>query len=117
MGALIAVDERDRRQRWAAFSVRAHTHLQALATDILLYDRLIIPTPADESEYARFEAQGWRPDEVELRKIQSAGRIITIPWSAQLREEWRTGFEQLTELAVEVAYGFTGYIAATSPAA
>lgn len=73
MGALIAVDERDRRQRWAAFSVRAHTHLQALATDILLYDRLIIPTPADESEYARFEAQGWRPDEVELRKNSPQG--------------------------------------------
>jgi hypothetical protein len=81
------MDDRDRRQRWAAFSVRAHTDLQALSADILLYDRLIIPTPADDSEYAWFEAQGWRPDDVELRKIQSAGRIITIPWTAELRDE------------------------------
>ena len=111
------MDERDRRQRWAAFSVRAHTDLHALSTDILLYDRLIIPMPADDSEYARFEEQGWRPDEIELRKIQSAGRIITIPWTAELRAEWTDGYKQLSELAAEVAYGYTGYIAATSPAA
>src|SRR5690242_21869291 len=33
----------DRRQRWAAFSVRAHRDIGSLAADVLLYDRIILP--------------------------------------------------------------------------
>ena len=44
----------ERRQRWAAFSVRAHRDLPALASDVLLYDRLILPVPEDDAEYDRW---------------------------------------------------------------
>ena len=33
------------RERWGSFSVRDHLNTRALATDVLLYDRLIFPVP------------------------------------------------------------------------
>lgn len=63
------VEGRDRRQRWAAFSVRAHRDLAALATDILLYDRIILPVPEDDTEYDRWVRRDWAPDEIPRRVI------------------------------------------------
>ena len=42
-----------RRQRWAAFSVRAHRDLGSLAADVLLYDRIILPVPENDPERER----------------------------------------------------------------
>ncbi len=104
----------ERRQRWAAFSVRAHRDLRALATDVLLYDRLILPVPEDEPEYERWIKQDWEPDLIARRSVQAAGHIIAVPWTAQLRTEWRDSYDQLRSLGREVAYGLTGHIYASS---
>jgi hypothetical protein len=78
-----------RRPWWAAFSVRAHLNLRALASDILLYDRIILPSPGgDPAEEARWEQQGWEPAELEFRVIQAADSIYTVPWSAAMRDVW-----------------------------
>jgi hypothetical protein len=107
----------DRRQRWAAFSVRAHRDIGSLASDVLLYDRIILPVPEDDPEHARWVRGGWDPDAIALRAVQAAGVIIPVPWTAQLRAEWQSSWDQLQELGREVAYGLTGKIYAASPAA
>jgi hypothetical protein len=38
------------RERWGTFSVIDHRNVSALATDILLYDRLVNPTPPKNME-------------------------------------------------------------------
>jgi hypothetical protein len=51
------------RERWGTFSVRDHVCDAPFVTEVLRYDRLIIPIPdptdpLTESEWAR---QGWEP--------------------------------------------------------
>lgn len=113
-----------RRQRWAAFSVKAHLDIKALAVDLLLYDRLILPTPADEKEHGRWESREWNPNELALRIVQSGGAILPVPWTDRLRAEWREEMSerraQLKQLHKEFgAEGFalTGMIYASSPEA
>ncbi|HEY6373761.1 MAG TPA: hypothetical protein VIX37_24530 [Candidatus Sulfotelmatobacter sp.] len=84
------ITEIERRQRWAAFSVRAHRDLASLGADILLYDRIILPVPEDDPERERWIRKQWNPDDIALRVVQSAGRIIPVPWTAQLRAEWQS---------------------------
>jgi len=111
------VDDSVRRQRWAAFSVKAHRNLDALASDVLLYDRIILPIPEDDAEHGRWVRNAWAPDEQPLRVVQSAGHIIPVPWTQQLRQEWRTAYDQMRGLSAEVAFGATGQIYASSPQA
>jgi hypothetical protein len=107
----------ERRQRWAAFSVRAHRDLDSLAADVLLYDRIILPVPEDDPEYKRWIRKQWDPHKLALRVVQSAGRIIPVPWTAKLRLEWKSRWDQLRTLGQEVAYGLTGVIYASYPPA
>lgn len=107
----------ERRQRWAAFSVKAHRNLAALATDILLYDRIILPVPEDEPEYDRWVSRHWDPAAVALRTVQAAGHIIPVPWTAELRTEWAARRDQLQDLEGEVAFGLTGMVYASYPPA
>lgn len=107
----------ERRQRWAAFSVRAHRDLASLAADILLYDRIILPVPEDDPERERWIRKQWNPDDIAKRVVQSAGRIIAVPWTADLRAEWQNRWDQLRTLGGEVAYGLTGVIYASYPPA
>jgi hypothetical protein len=79
-----------------------------LAADILLYDRIILPVPEDDPERERWIRKQWNPDDIALRVVQSAGHIIPVPWTAQLRAEWQTRWDQLRKLGEEVAYGLTG---------
>jgi hypothetical protein len=113
----MAMDDSERRQRWAAFSVKAHRDLMALASDVLLYDRIILPVPEDDEEYERWVRQAWAPEEQAKRLVQAAAHIIPVPWTKQLRAEWRTAYDQLRDLSTEVAYGMTGQIYASSPQA
>ena len=83
----------DRRQRWAAFSVRAHRDIGSLASDVLLYDRIILPVPEDDPERERWVRHDWAPDLIALRTIQAAGVIIPVPWTAQLRAEWKASWD------------------------
>ncbi len=107
----------ERRQRWAAFSVRAHRDLGSLAADILLYDRIILPVPEDDPEYERWVREQWDPDDIALRVVQSAGRIIPVPWTAELRTQWQNRWDQLRSLGAEVAYGCTSFVYASYPPA
>jgi hypothetical protein len=48
-----------RRERWGVYSVRAHMDLVALAREVLLYDRIVLPTPEDVAEADRWDRRGW----------------------------------------------------------
>jgi hypothetical protein len=109
----------ERRQRWAAFSVKAHTDPKSLAVDLLLYDRLILPVPADEDEYGRWTRRGWDPDNIALRQVQAPNAVLTVPWTDRLREQWGRKLDerraQLGQLGLEVGFALTGMIYAASP--
>jgi hypothetical protein len=62
------------RERWGAFSVRDHTFKRPFAADVLMYDRLVIPYPANPEERARWPENTWAPKRLDwmLRSFQAA---------------------------------------------
>lgn len=107
----------ERKQRWAAFSVKAHRDLGSLAADILLYDRIILPVPEDDAESDRWMRKNWAPDKLAPLVVKAAGHIIAVPWTAQLQREWKTRSDAMKSLDKELSYGMTGVIYASYPPA
>lgn len=62
------------RQWWGVYSVRAHMDMRALARELLLYDRLVLPVPEDIDEADRWDDRCGKP-----------ANSITLPntWASQ----------------------------------
>ena len=103
-----------RRPWWATFSVRAHRNLRLLASDLLLYDRLILPAPADAQEQARFEAAGWDPQLLQAVELQAADSVYTVLWSDAMRETWERQAASMSEMPSGWEYGLTPMVMAQS---
>ncbi len=101
----MALGDMERRQRWAAFSVKAHRDLGSLAADIPLYDRIILPVPENDAEYDRWVRAHWDPDKLAPVVVQAAGHIIAVPWTTQLQQEWKTRWDAMKALGEEVSNG------------
>jgi hypothetical protein len=77
---------------WGTFSVRDHLVDRAFVADVLLYDRLVIPTLPEA------EPEALWPVEWDLKKQKSLladlGELaIPIPWSEERRRIWQTRFD------------------------
>jgi hypothetical protein len=96
-----------RRQRWASFSVRAHQNYRSLASDLLLYDRLILPYPEDEAEWHRWQVSGWDPEHLDHVYVQSGDLLVRAPWTRGMRDEHAARMSELETDAREVGYGMT----------
>jgi hypothetical protein len=105
-----------RRPWWAVFSVRAHQNLRALAADILLYDRVVLPRPAGPDEEQRFEAAGWDPELLDAVERQAADSVFTVLWSEALREEWGKQVQLISGASADAAYGATSLVMAQTEA-
>ena len=97
------------RPRWGILSTRAHLDPGALVPDLLLYDRLVFPVPADD-DLERWATEGWKPDD--LRKcLDLLGPLAhSVTWSKELRDEWGTRFASMDEAAKQadgIAFGMT----------
>jgi hypothetical protein len=94
------------RRLWGCYSVADHLEPRAFVADLLLYDRLVVPVPA-EDDRARWEKH-WNPARQDLLLGILGDFVERIEWSAPLREqfelEWSPG-----DLALEVdsAFGMT----------
>jgi hypothetical protein len=82
------------RERWGTFSVRDHLTDAPFVTDVLLYDRLIIPVPdpADTSIEQQMYWRSWEPEKqqtcLDIRKIKTPdkdGLTMTVPWTKSKR--------------------------------
>ena len=121
------------RPRWGTFSVIGHRDLEALAIDLLLYDRLVFPSPVpsvDEagwSEDDRQRLERWRardrdelPDDGKrlpdllLARAKEAGDLIQfVTWDDAVRAEWQQRWDLLKKTAGDVtglANGLTPFV-------
>lgn len=70
----------------------------ALAREILLYDRLVLPTPEDEAEADRWDHRGW--DTYRLGYIADHlgdDLVHLVPWNSQMRALWRDHMSLLSQ--------------------
>lgn len=73
------------KERWGTFSVKDHTNTQALATDVLLYDRLVFPAPPKNNQEARewWTTKRWDPDFLDSRLKQLGTLAKTFDWGLE----------------------------------
>jgi hypothetical protein len=102
---------------WGTFSVRDHLVPRAFVADVLLYDRLVIPVPADEpgSEAATWSAK-WNAAR-QARVLETLEELaIPLPWTKQRQEAWQARFDaeaapERRQVVAEMAQGVSGDVA------
>jgi hypothetical protein len=89
------------RQRWGTFSVVDHQRPRAFVAEVLLYDKLIIPTPSDTAERVRWREIGRDPDRLD-RNLDILGKTaIRVPWDEPKREAFKTRFASARAVAFD----------------
>jgi hypothetical protein len=72
-------------EHWGTLSVKDHVDARALATEVLIYDRLVMPDWT-MGDYQRWQTEGWEPDSES--GCSNSERTLLIPKPGQLRDEW-----------------------------
>ena len=85
-------------ERWGSLSVDDHVDTEALAANVLLYDRLVIPVMTgqpDLDEHAYWISKGWDP-ELQLSRMDQLGDLgVPRPWNKARRDAYQTRVEAL----------------------
>jgi hypothetical protein len=105
------------KERWAALSVRDHINTRSLVPDILMYDRLVVPTcPPEQSEYARWTTRGWEPN-LQEKRLQELGDLAEkVQWDLEHQKIFGTQMENIKDksetlnLSREIASALTMFI-------
>src|SRR5256885_16298045 len=79
-------------ERWGAFSVVDHKDAKKLAAEVVLYDRLLMPKPADQDleRWKTWDADGMTARIKQLDKI-AIGVKLDLDW----RKEWKQHMKDL----------------------
>jgi hypothetical protein len=95
---------------WGTYSTRDHKAPKAFVADVMLYDRLVIPVPAED------DLEGWKDRDVERQKrlVHILGdRARPIVWDAYLRQVWQSKWEggkTAAEMTNRNAFGVTANV-------
>jgi hypothetical protein len=87
-------------ERWGAFSVVDHKDARKLAADVLLYDRLVLPTPAGDRQ--RWVNEKWDPEGLERRITQLGDAAIPATWDLTRQKQWEEKFRSLRKDAQDM---------------
>ncbi len=103
-------------ERWGAFSVVDHIDAAALAADVLLYDRLVLPVPPDKAEEERWRSHNWQPD-LQKQRIDLLGDIANpVQWDDDRRQMYEREMNRLrAEGATVNGYQLTAAVLASEP--
>jgi hypothetical protein len=81
------------KQVWGTFSVKDHCDPGAFVAEVMLYDRLVIPTPPDAAERARWVSQHWDPARLDMILRTLGDRAFPVEWDAAREATWRNRYE------------------------
>jgi hypothetical protein len=100
-------------QRWGAFSVRDHIDAAALAADVLLYDRLVLPVPPDAQEEKRWKDEGWQPD-LQKQRLDVLGELAErLTWDDNRQQMWEQEMQRQRNQGAKVnGFQVTGMVLA-----
>jgi hypothetical protein len=85
-------------QRWGVFSVIDHKDEIRLATELMLYDKIAVPTPIerDKKDLKRWQEKGWEPKHLTeiIRRPNLKHLFIEAEWDLDRQKNWKIKFEQ-----------------------
>lgn len=78
------------RETWAVYSVKDHMRQYAFVADVLLYDRLLLPTPSSD-DLDRWAAN-WDPARQNALAKALGDRCRTVEWDEKRRTGWESAY-------------------------
>jgi hypothetical protein len=111
-------------QRWGVFSVIDHKDEIRLATELMLYDKIAVPTPIkdDAGDWERWQNNGWEP-ELLMEIIRRPGLqhlFIEAEWDLDRQKNWQSSFEEakadIDKVSAEIQKGIDDRVAETAAA-
>ena len=95
-------------QLWGTFSVVDHLRPDAFVSDVLVYNRLVVPVPPDDAVDA-WEQARWEPGRqrtiLDILRDGDQRRVEEIPWGPERREEYQAQISHMkSDLAAGVAF-------------
>lgn len=78
---------------WGTFSVRDHCNPSAFVSEVMLYDRLVIPVPPNEDERTRWRDAGWNPELLEKLLPILGDRARVVYWDSAKQDQWKNKYE------------------------
>jgi hypothetical protein len=88
---------------WGTFSVADHLRKHAFVSDVLLYDRLVVPVPESASEHERWQGLGRDPD-LQQELLGIVGELaVPVPWSVERHRQWVARYAAIAAPAEEPA--------------
>jgi hypothetical protein len=105
------------RPRWGVGSVRTHLDVDDLALALVLFDRVVLPTPSDAEEEERWRDNGWDPQRLTHLAVRLDPLLHFVLWDGDLRRRWdrEMGYAQQAAAEVEgLGYYMTGKIISAS---
>lgn len=86
----------DNAEIWASFSVFDHLKPGAFLSEVVMYDRLIVPVPppGDRAEWERWEAEGWDPSR-QRELLSVLGPVVRqVEWNQLRRDVWERNYRE-----------------------
>lgn len=88
-------------ERWGTLSVRDHLDLEGMVANVLLYDRLVVPTPGSPEEEKRWRQKKWRP-RLLRDTLQTMGDLaIQRPWNATRQAKYKSALESTRDVSFD----------------
>jgi hypothetical protein len=106
------MSEDAKEEMWGTYSVRDHTFDRPFVTDVLLYDKLVVPvpppreSPEHKAEWERWEQAGWNPALQQQLLSVLGERVLAVPWDAQLQARYAERREEERRTAQQLADAF-----------
>jgi hypothetical protein len=106
------------RERWGTFAVRDHISAAPFVTDVLIYDRLIIPVPdpADPHAHSDWNLRGWEPEGLQeclnilkVKTEKADGLALKVPWDKSKQERFKNRMSAASALATQKRNAEQGY--------
>ena len=87
------------KQVWGTCSVKDHCDPRAFISEVMLYDRLVVPIPVDDNDRIRWTVNGWDPDRLDKVLEILGKRARTIPWDAEREAKWKKRYDARADIA------------------
>lgn len=89
------------KQVWGTFSVKDHCDPNAFVAEVMLYDRLVIPSPPvnNEKEEKRWFENGWQPERLDKLLNILGDRAYVVEWNEEKQQLWKNRYDAGADIA------------------
>lgn len=89
---------------WGTFSVRDHLAPRAFVADVLLYDRVVVPTLPEDADPSGWP-KSWGLARQQVLLAELGDLAVTIPWTEERRKQWQARFDADSSIERAAAKG------------